>query len=336
MPAGITHRIFAEETKLGLTEETKNSLPNYDKYLISAQGYDGFIYPDFKHPWRIAENRRLSNICHHQKFQEQIYNYLDIARQTGVIEKEQTRLLLYGIIGHHILDSHAHPFINYNAGDLEPDRSKSTWDHGNIEAKLDAYIYLLKRKGHLADTNVIQDFALTETFDIDVKEVVNKMIVKTFHSTQSISKIENAGDRLISVYEQYAQFMKIFRNDPDGRKKKKYQWLEDKFKFALGATSFSNHVRAEDAEPYLNLDHQEWLNPTDGSKVSTESYIDLYDKALEQNIKIINMIDKLTRSNFNSDDIYSIVPDVSALSGLSGEIPFSLENTKKKRLTKKK
>lgn len=338
MPAGMTHLIFDEEVYARLSNDTKKDLPNYKEFSIMAQGHDGYIYPDFKKPWRMKKNKIIADLLQEKKFQESIYQYINIAKNNGKIENEQVRLFIYKYIEHHMLDAYTHPFIIYHAGDHKPIKGKATWDHGNIEAILDSYIVEKKKNMDLKTFDTTNEFVLKKQIDYDVVDTINKMFIKTYEQELGRMKISDAGDRLISVYEQYALFMKLFRNDPDGKKKNQYEKIERYLPSLIGIKSFSNYVDSSEAYDYLNLEHQQWVNPTDIDIVSTESFIDLYEKAQNKSIDIIEGLEKYSKTNFNKDDIYSLIPDVSALSGLSCDVSFEIENTKEvktKKITKK-
>ena len=86
---------------------------------------------------------------------------------------------------------------------------------------------------------------------------------------------------------------------------------------------------SDEVIPYLNLNHEEWLNPTNGS-VSTESFLDLYQKALNDGAYIVNELEEICQSgSIRKEDVFSVIPDISSVHGLSCDVPFQLKYTKR-------
>ena len=96
-----------------------------------------------------------------------------------------------------------------------------------------------------------------------------------------------------------------------------------------GSKAFSYHRDYNDVLSDLNINHAEWLNPTNG-KISTDSFCDLYEKALKDGAYIVDELETICQSgSIHRDDVFSIVPDISSVHGLSCEEPFELKYTKR-------
>lgn len=67
---------------------------------------------------------------------------------------------------------------------------------------------------------------------------------------------------------------------------------------------------------YANVNHQEWINTWSNLSFS-DSFDDIYSKALCDNVNLINQIEKIIfrKGYIDKNIIYSMVPDRSAITG---------------------
>ena len=163
MPGPKTHDIFYKSLKGKLNKRTLDSFPNYDQYNIFVQGHDFLIYYDFYNS--KVRDANIENSIHLQehKFQEFVYNYLYIAKESGALEKEDVRLFIGpGYIMHHLLDAYTHPQIIYYAGDHTKNPEYKTWYHGILENLLDVYMMETYEGKNAKTYKVYKDFQIDE------------------------------------------------------------------------------------------------------------------------------------------------------------------------------
>ena len=324
MPGPKTHDIFYKDLKKRLKHSTLDSFPNYDKYNIFVQGHDFLIYHDF---YKKANSKALhkgvdkSVQLQEHKFQEYVYNYLKEAEKTGNIEQEDVRLFIGpGYVMHHLLDAYTHPQIIYYAGDHTKNPEFKTWYHGILENLLDIYM-MEKFEGKDAKT-----YRVYKDFEIDKSLISNELISTIDKSLTDTYGFQGGGKIFAEAFQQLALFMRVMKYDRTGIKRKIFDTLDPLVK---GSKAFSYHRDYNDVLSDLNVNHAEWLNPTNG-KISTDSFCDLYEKALKDGAYIVDELETICQSgSIHRDDVFSIVPDISSVHGLSCEEPFELKYTKR-------
>lgn len=313
MPGPKTHDIFYKELKKKLDRETLNEYPNYDSYSLFAQGHDFLIYYNFYKIWaqkRLEQNIDASVLLQETKFQEFVYNYLKEAQINGSIEEEQVRLFIgVGYVMHHLLDAYTHPFIIYYAGDHTPIPEYKTWNHGCIETLLDLYMM------HEFESQEKKQYIAYKDFHVN-RNLVSKNLIRTLNdSLKSTYNMENGGEIFKIAFFQLENYMRICKCDYTGIKRILFNQLDH---IKKGPSSFSYHRDFKLAYPYLNLEHDKWLNPYEPTIACYSSFIDLYNKALTDGANIINQLEKICQNGvIYKDDIYDLIPDISSVTGLS-------------------
>lgn len=323
MPGPKTHDVFYKDLKQHLSSNTLSSFPHYDDYRLFAQGHDFLIYHDFYKIWstkQLNQNIQDSVLLQESKFPEFVYHYLDVANRSGAIEDEQTRLFLGpGYVMHHMLDAYMHPQIIYYAGDHARDPKKPTWQHGIIENLLDIYMMEIKEGIDPKTYPVYQDFVMNYEMTPELLQTLTDALYLTY-------QMEDGGERFARACSQLALFMKVMKYDPHGYKKMLFDRLDPLLK---GTSSFSYHRDSKDALKYLNLNHEVWLNPIDDQVVSTDSALDLYEKALERGGKMVDELNQMCQSgHINYSDVCQIIPDISSVHGLDSSKKLVIRYTK--------
>lgn len=268
---------------------------------------------------KLNANIESSKLLQEYKFQEFVYNFLQKAAETGAIEDEITRLFIGpGYVLHHLLDAYTHPQIIYYAGDHTRDPNRDTWHHGIVENLID--VYLMEKEG-ITDKNypVYKDFKCDQEISKYLLDTLGEALEKTY-------QIKDGAVTFNEAFYQLELFMRTMKYDPNGIKKIVLDKLDPILK---GTSSFSYHQNSELALEYLNLEHEKWLNPIDETKVSTESFLDLYDKALKDGSYIINELEKICQTGkIKKDDIYSLIPNISSVHGLECGQKLKIKNIK--------
>lgn len=324
MPGPKTHDIFYKNLKKRLSPKTLDFYPNYDKYNIFVQGHDFLIYHNFYKKMSkkaLDENIERSVQLQEHKFQEYVYDYLKVAEESGALEREDVRLFGVGYVMHHLLDAYTHPQIIYYAGDHTKNPEFKTWYHGILENLLDIYMMEVY-EGKNAKT-----YKVYEDFEMDSSLISHQLIQTIEQSLNDTYCISGGGKIFEEAFAQLPLFMRVMKYDKSGIKRVLFDGLDPIVK---GSKSFSYHRDYDEVLPYLNLDHEQWLNPVDDTIVSNASFLDLYEKALVDGALIVEQLEEICQSGkIYRDDIYSIIPNISSVHGLECEIPFQLKYTKK-------
>ena len=77
------------------------------------------------------------------------------------------------------------------------------------------------------------------------------------------------------------------------------------------------------------MEHDVWYHPMDRDISSHDSFLDLYNKALDDGASIVDELEKICQSGIiNKDDIYSIIPNISSVHGLECGKKLKIKNKK--------
>ena len=116
--------------------------------------------------------------------------------------------------------------------------------------------------------------------------------------------------------KQMKNSIRIFRVDSRGIKKNIYKFVDTitpKSVFRFEAVSY--HYPLEDRHNFLNKDHQLWRNPTTYDMTSTESFVDLYIKAIKlAKVLICASFDYLDDKDI---DLEKVFDNTSYITGLN-------------------
>ena len=322
MPGPITHLVFYKQLKERLSRDALRAMPDYDRDSIFAQGHDLLIYHNF---YKISSTKRLneqlkqSSLLQEYSFPEFIYSCLRHAQRLNVLDHDQIRTFLGpGYIAHHILDACTHPFIIYEAGDHTRDPKKPTWLHGIIENRIDVF---MMEQSRIADSST----PLHPLFSFPKERLDPALPAMLDAAMEEVYHIQDGGRILCQAMSQVALYMRLLKQDRTGIKRLLFDALDPVLK---GTASFSYHQSSAEARSCLNEEHELWCNPMDDSRRSTESFQDLYDKALAQSVEIIEALEALCRSGeITRARVFDLIPDIASTHGLacgqSIEIRFS-------------
>lgn len=325
MPGPITHLLFYKQLKNRLSSQILNIMPGYDQYSIFAQGHDLFIYHNF---YRIFNSKRLeknvqdSYQLQEYSFPEFVYSYLKYAQQMGVLDREQILLFLGpGYIAHHILDAYTHPFIIYQAGDHVRDRSNSTWMHGIIENYIDIF---MMEQANMANSQKSQIYRM---FSFSQKNIDPALPIVLNNSLKETYGFNAGGETMCCALSQVSLFMRIFKYDPLGFKRRIFDFVDPLLK---GTSSFSYHRSSTEARQFLNDEHEQWYNPMDDTICSRESFMELYNKALSECAVIIDkLMARCKIGVISQKSVFDIVPDIASTHGLSCGRTIEIKHSKK-------
>lgn len=310
MAGAIVHKEFFKEC---IVKSEANNLDDINNLNVFAQGHDLLLYAS---PLNFLKNRNISLILSNYKFREFVYAYLKIILKNNFIYQDKSvKSFLYGYISHHILDSYFHPFIMQYAPDYIPIRKK-TWLHGEIETLYDTLFLTKKLKISLQDHKIYKDFCCSDIISKALISTIDTAIDKTYN-------IKNCGKHFKRAFYLNSRYMRLYRYDPNGIKKKFAAITNPIVK--LGADKFFYDERElPKLEKYINSNHQEWRNIWNNERFN-DSFYDIYSKAIADTVNSIKQIESILKTReIDKDIVYNIVPDRSAITGVQCgiSIPF--------------
>ena len=310
MPGPKAHHILYKQLKQYLNNDTLLYFPHYDEYSVFAQGHDLLIYHDFYKIWsskRLERNVHYSELLQEFYFPEFVYSYIKHAEEIGVLHNEQICLFLAGYIGHHILDAYTHPLIIYYSGDHTRNRNNTTWKHGIIENLIDIYLMETQEQKNPRAYPVYKDFTFPRRrISTELKEVLD-------NSLNEIYSFKNGGNSFEKAFSQIELFIRIFKYDHSGIKRRIFDFLDP---ITKGTSSFSYNRSTDGVKALLNEAHEQWRNPMNG-QYSSKSFMDLYKSALSDTADIINRLMVLFDNHtISKDDVFNIIPNIASTHGL--------------------
>lgn len=318
MPSTITHDYHYKDIYKFTSSNFKAIYDQdfYNQHSVFSQGHDALFFSDF---WRLHEFKSKANKAGYLQdhlFKELCVSFADLIRDYGLRDSKSLKLLLYGYISHHILDSYAHPYIIY-----ETEANKT---HALVESYLDKYM-ISKREGKDAtDYKVYKMISRPPKLKDKEIEIINLAFFKTYG-------FYGFGKTYIDALNQVNLFLRLFRYDPIGVKNLGY-CLIDKMNLTELKFSFLSYYHDYiDFEQYLNEEHNIWFNPSEpnASITSTQSFIELYELATKKASEIFSCLEEAINDGATHDEFMDIIPNVSAVHGLECDLDLPYKTLKK-------
>lgn len=295
MPDCLTHVFFAEAVKKGIEADFNF---NMDYFILGSQGPDPFFYYNY-YPWKNTEGiDKFGSLIHRHETKKFLDNLLSEAK-TG---SSELRSFALGFLCHYILDTEAHPYIYYVTGIFEKEK-KYRGNHLKLERGIDSIF--IKNKGKTPRFyRVNKHFNLHYLTD-QFKQSLDKVIYDTYN-------VEHMGKIYAHSYLDFKSNFNVLVYDPLGIKKVIYSVVDV---FTSGSMLYKNltHNINTDKHDYLNMKHAEWKHPVTGD-VSTESFMDIYEKAIPKAVVLTEAAIKLF-SGYRSN-IFELTQNLDYNSGL--------------------
>lgn len=275
MPDSVTHHYFGHQVLERLPAEIRGKIDPgiYDRALQGPDPWStiGF-YGGGKKPLAVR-----SNVMHKTETGRFL---VELSRMTAEYPEAPVFSVLAGFLCHYCLDANAHPYIICKGGDY--DGTPETVDHKGGHVRLERSIdsrYIRKGYGavpwHFSIPRRIMGLkrfpeALREPLDRAMKEVYGW---------------DGGFDDLNRAMRDERLFYGLMQ-DPLGLVHLLLRPL------SRGKTNFcmySYFRRDTDGEKldYMNQKRQPWNHPNDPDLTSTDSFSDLYDRALEEAVEMI-------------------------------------------------
>lgn len=309
MPLITTHTYFAKDILLKLkTEITSTFKDKKNIYTLFAQGFDPFIFYEF---FKLRKYK-LQEYCHYTHTDTFFLNLINKIKEKNLHNDATTLAILYGHLCHYILDSIMHPYIVYKTGIYykeKPETKKYKGLHNELEMQMDAYMYERKNNTPFKNFKIHKHLITKEKLS---KEIIN-LLNETYEETFNIKK--GGTKYCIGCKNMYYSY-KFLIEDKTGLKKKIYR-LIDKITSTKEKPyeHFSSHITTINKN-YLNEEHNTWINPWNKEKTSNSSFLDLYEQAIEEGIKLLTATHQFLNNQISIADYKKILKDNSYLTGL--------------------
>lgn len=316
MPSTITHCYHHRDVYDICSSSFKYQYPEefYHLHSVFAQGHDALFFSNF---WKLCEfNKKRNQAIYLQdhKFQDFCVEFASLIKDYGLEDAKSLKLLLYGYIMHHILDSYVHPYIIYETG--------TSGMHELVESYIDKYM-MEKREGKDSGKYKVHKM-MAKPPRLEGCEL--KLVNEAFFNTYGF---ENFGKTYIDALNQVNLFLRLFRYDPTGIKDWGYRLIDKANLTSLRFSFLSYNHDYSGFEYYLNEELRKWFNPCDENITSISSFFELYWNAVEDAAKIISELEIAINDKGSTTEIRDIVPNVSAIHGLSCDLELSFKTLNK-------
>lgn len=297
MPNIITHGLFAKAVHEKINDsELKQIIEAHPReFIIGSNGPDFFFFYKFFQK-EYASIRHIGSIVHSSKINE----FYDMAFH--LIEKENDTTIKHAMIAylaghlcHWALDSRAHPYINYKTGSYSG--ISESWHH-RFESMLDAMM-LQRIKNETIQT--FKFYLLAKQSNLSLQAISNiyiPIVKEVYHFDLTEKQIKDALDDWYKI--------QTYLYDPTKIKTKILQLYEKSIKKPWLYSGNVIPVQIDHTYDVMNEQKKEWCYPTDNTKKSTESFMDIFMRAKKDACDIFNHIhDKtyvLTKINNESYD----------------------------------
>lgn len=312
MPSVTTHNIFAKEVFKKLKEKDQNVIKKSNSaYEMFSQSFDFFYFYnllDFKNGKRY---RKFGNYCHKSNTQLYLINIVDEIKKRKLEDNSDALAYLYGSINHYCLDSMCHPLVFYKTGTYNkhvPETKKYKSLHTRMEKQIDAYYYEKYYNKPFYKYNIVKEIIPKIDMPVDIVELMNSVYKRTYNK-------ENMGVIYLKAYHDSRIIYRLSTYDRFGLKKLAYKLIDKLIPFKkLMFVNWSYYNRNIDTS-YLNLEHKDWCHPCNIDEIKDDSFEDLFEKAIEMAINIIEEVNKVLDGKKELTELLEIIPNISYTTG---------------------
>lgn len=320
MPGFTTHYLFGLSAYRTLNcQSLKQTIKSsHDAYSLGLQGPDVFFY--FLPSYAIHRNN-IGAVAHTDKTGVFLKHLLGSRK---LFQKPEERRIaesyIAGFLGHYTLDTHCHPYVYWKT-DFKEKNGRYHSCHMSLETDIDTE--LLQYYKGLLPSAFRQDYTirLSRLESRIVASVLYYVYRKTYPELNIQYVTMRAAIRSMQLGVKYL-------HDPSGKKKSIGGRLETMvLGYPLLTTLIASDTLTVHTDP-LNLLREPWENPWDRSRISTESFFDLMEKAQSAYLQLLTDLDKLfqaplrTRAEkLQTETLLDKLGGKSYHSGLDCEIP---------------
>ena len=318
MPATITHAFFAKDVYDILPMEIRKELDS-DRCKMFGQSTDSLMFYNLFSILPGKKIRKMQPYFHMNHTQDFFINLLHYIKENQLNDID-TYSFLVGFICHYVLDSTVHPYVVYKTGCFQRG-NPSTYKYNNVHAFMETFLDndMVARR---CKTNPYQ-FDLA-SFCFDLRPFSKELMGAISYSFDTTFQLKNMDTIYYKSLKQMKNALVLCRRDPSGIKKSIYKFVDTitpRSFYRFEAVSY--HYPLKDNHNYLNLNHTLWRNPAVYEMTSTESFVDLYLKAIKKaKVIVCASFDYLHGKDI---DLYQIFPNISYLTGLDCTIKKELK-----------
>lgn len=288
MPSTITHLYFMLDINEKFPINKRIFLKDeINKMILFAQSTDPLNFYFSKNIKKSKNVRKFPNYFHTHKTGEYLITLINYIKYNYYKDNAEIMAYLYGMVSHYILDSYIHPFIYYNSGFFDIGNEK-TYKYNNMhniyENLIDQFFIKEREKCYPYKSKSFFKIFYSNYYSKDLIEVINFSFKETFG-------IEDYYSKWLKSVKNMKICFKCLRYDRYNIKNSIYKLIDKITPKNFFKLSFLSYHYTNKNIDYINKKHNEWIYPSNKSKKSKSSFVDIYLKALNDALKIISEID---------------------------------------------
>jgi len=282
-------------------------------FYLGSQGPD-FLFYFRVWPWKKDMGvPKLADFVHKTKTSEFLGTAIDTLKEVDLASDDGQMILAYwmGFICHYALDSTAHPYIYYHSGINKDETSKLNGDkhnHKYLENIIDTL--LIQKYDHVVDLPRSQYACLPNK--------ASALMPVFDHVSMVFEKVYEHPLPPRVIHESVVDMKKLagLMNDP----KHRYRWLFGKAERIISKpkyiTTAAHPAKPEVQADFLNLAHNKWVHPCDVTIEYTDSFLDLFDQAMDKSVDLMTYAWDTFKNKHSKDDLMTYFGNFSYDTGL--------------------
>ena len=313
MPNIITHKIFAEEVYKRITKKDIKDMieKHFQLYYIGSNGPD-FLFFYHAKPWESFKDHQLNHIgsALHKGHVDAFYDsaVASILKEKDSYTKESEAAYVMGHLCHWALDMMSHPYIFYRTGDC---LGNSAGLHHRFESMMDT---MMLQKYHQLDISNYRSYEICEYDEEMLKAIARIYVPAVKHALSEDVKVYHLREAL----DGWKDIQKLLY-DPSNKKAAILKGVEKALRkpWAISGNVVPKNI--DETYDILNEQHREWSHPCDASIVSTASFIDLFEQAVEVAVVLLEKLYGCIEYGADVAGLLHLLQDRAYDTGMSGE-----------------
>lgn len=280
MPGFTTHYLFGQQAyQLICSSGLKQTIQkNHTVFCLGLQGPDIFFYDLLSLVIPKKNPGSLAHTADTRKFLRRLLESLRIFPSDKEREIAQTYIL--GFIGHYLLDTSCHPYI-YARSHYGRKTKGYIGAHIRLETDIDTTLLWHYQRRLPSEFHQNESISLSK----DQRMTVSTLLYYAFSNTYPGLSVTRHGI-LQAIHAMQLATRLLY--DPSGRKKTRIRRLESIFPgYPVLSPLIPSDTLIFHKDP-CNLSHRPWTNPWDKKRRSTESFLELFEKARLQYGRMLN------------------------------------------------
>ncbi|MCL2198359.1 MAG: zinc dependent phospholipase C family protein [Defluviitaleaceae bacterium] len=294
MPGFLSHYIAGKAALQGVSPQIQQIIRAEERlYNLGTQGPDIFFY------YLPGQLRKRSRGIAQQMHQNGLGVFLGfmakVAKDAADCDKDTIFSYIAGFLMHYALDCNAHPYVYARAFNKNAPKIKNSADHRKFETAID-----------VALLNLVEGKKLTGISQWElINAEKNRLTIAAAALSRGISEVygRDVPPKIVCRAMQHMITLTRLLQSKNGRRKRFMELLEN---FTVREPIYSSMVPMESMAEAdcLNPQKAEWTPPWDENDPHNESFMECYQTAVDEGIK---MMETMYNYIYGNEDFYALV-----------------------------